>query len=366
VPGRRRKCLDPAAQINQYGRVSDPELRAEDLLSGPRGRELCARLTGLAPPRAGVLLVPVPGPAGASPPAGAEPPGQDDEEQPAPLPPDRDDPLAVIPALADVIEGACYWGGPPAADPLGHADVIAELRPAAARLAGSAGCRWWWSGLDRGTQRYVQWTARQPAPELASAAEMLRNADAEVGEDERRMSRYRHLPAGSGVNGPWWTCPSVLSTTRRLGRLGAVLLAGQEDGFGDTDAVVWPLAVTGTARVLEVGGAQAWQRLVAAYPRPATATYRHTWAWTGWDGEWLVPRWPAVARDWDGVHLSVAGYLSTAGRALPVGTARTLLAGWNPDETYWLTDVLTPSSQERAWHNPDRTPLGWQEVTVTA
>jgi hypothetical protein len=156
-------------------------------------------------------------------------------------------------------------GGPPAADPLGHPDVIVELRPVAARLAGSAGCRWWWSGLDRGTQRYVQWTARQPAPELASAAEMLRNADAEA-------------------------CPSVLSATRRLGRLGAVLLAGQEDGFGDTDAVVWPLAVAGTARVLEVGGAQAWQRLVAAYPRPATATYRHTWAWTGWDGEWLVPR----------------------------------------------------------------------------
>jgi hypothetical protein len=51
-----------------------------------------------------------------------------------------------------------------------------------------------------------------------------------------------------------------------------------------------------------------------------------------------MPRWPAVARDWDGVHLSVAGYLATAGRALPVGAARTLLGGWNPDETYWLAD----------------------------
>jgi hypothetical protein len=355
-----------AVQVNQYGRVSEAELRAGDLLSGPRGRELCARLAGLAQPRDGVLLVQVPGPAGASPPAAAEPPVQDDEEQRQPLPPDRDDPLAVIPMLAEVAEDAGYWGGAPATDPLGHPDVIAELHPVAARLAGSAGCRWWWSGIDRGAQRYVQWTARQSPPELASAAKMLRDADAEADEDERRMSSYRNLPAGSGVHGPWWTRPSVLSTSRRLGRLGAVLLAGQEDGFGDTDAVVWPLTAAGAARVLEVDGPQAWQRLIAAYPRPATATYRHTWAWTGWDGEWLVPRWPAVARDWDGVHLSVAGYLSTAGRALPVGTARTLLAGWNPDETYWLTNVLTHVSPPRPWHNPDRTPLGWQEATATA
>ena len=140
------------------------------------------------------MLVPV-GWSGWRQPAEAELPGQDDEERPAPLPPDRDDPLAVIPALANVIEDAGYWGESPAADPLGHPDVIAELRPVAARLAGSAGCRWWWSGLDRGTQRYVQWTARQPAPELAAAAEMLRNADAEADEDERRMSRYRRRPA---------------------------------------------------------------------------------------------------------------------------------------------------------------------------
>jgi hypothetical protein len=238
------------------GRVSEPELRARDLLAGPRGRELCARLAGM-----------------------------DVREMYEQLAPSQSVPLVRVPGPADV---------------------------------------------------------SPQAPELGNAAEMLRAADAEADEDERRMSADRHLPAGSGVSGPWWTRPGVLSTTRRLGRLGAVLLAGQEDGFGDTDAVVWPVVVSGAARVLEIDGPQAWQRLVTDYPRPATATYRHTWAWTGWDGDWVVPRWSAVARDWDGVHLRVAGYLATAGRALPVGTARTLLGGWNPDETYWLTDVLRP------------------------
>ena len=357
------------------GRVSEPELRTGDLLAGPRGRELCARLAGLdvremrdrLAPSQSVPLVRVPGPAAVSPRAQPELSDEDDEEQPSPLPTDRDDPLAVIPALADVAEDVSYWGDYSSPDALDDPDVEARLRPVAGLLAGSAGCRWWWSGLDRAAQRYVQWTARDDAaPELDGAAEMLRDADARADADERSMSKDRHLAAGSGVNGPWWTCPSVISTTRRLGRLGALLLAGREDGFGDTDAVLWPVAVTSAARVLEIDGPQAWQRLVAAYPRPATATYRHTWAWTGWDGDWVVPRWSAIARDWDGVHLSVAGYLATAGRALPVGTARTLLGGWNPDETYWLTNVLSPRGPSSVWHNPDSTPLGWQEVTATA
>jgi hypothetical protein len=316
--------------MNEYEPVSEPEFRAGELLAGPRGRELCARLAGIA------------------------------------LPEMRDQ-LAVIPALADVVEEACYWGGP-AAGPLDDPAMTAGLRGMAVRVAGSAGCQWWWSGLDRAAQRHVQWTAREDPPGFGGAAGMLRRAqaEAEAEERERKMGRDRHKAAGSGMSGAWWShpFPGAISTTRRLGSLGAVLLAGQEDGFGDTDAVVWPLAVAGTARIFEVDGPGAWQRLVAAYPRPATATYRHTWAWTGWDGEWLLPRWPAVARDWDGVHLSVAGYLATAGRALPVEAARTLLGGWNPDQTYWLADVVTPDGQARAWRNNDGNPLGWKECTT--
>ena len=46
-----------------------------------------------------------------------------------------------------------------------------------------------------------------------------------------------------------------------------------------------------------------------------------------------IPDYLAVAEDFDAFHLSVAGYLSTAGRSLPVGDASTVLAGWDPDET---------------------------------
>jgi hypothetical protein len=327
-------------------------VRARDLLTGPRGRELCARLAGIdvretrkgiSPLTAADLLGRLSQPRGLL--------GFED-----------DDPLAAVAALADTAEDVNYWGGW-SAGPLEDPAVIAELGMMAARVAESAGCQWWWSGVDRSSQQFVEWAGpEEPAPGLRGAAEMLRRLSAEAIKRERRTSRDRRRPAGTGIDGPWWSFPfpGLISTTRRLGSLGAVLLAGREDGHGETEAVVRPVMLAGNARVFEIDGPLAWQRLVTGYPATATATYRHTWAWTGWDGEWLVPRWPAVAADWDGVHLSVAGYLSTAGRPLPAGSARTLLAGWNPDESYWLADVITALGEAQAWHNPSRDPLGWK------
>jgi hypothetical protein len=78
-------------------------------------------------------------------------------------------------------------------------------------------------------------------------------------------------------------------------------------------------------------------------------------------GPWLVPDWSRVAQEWDAVHLTVAGYLASATRCIPVpdaadatGTAGTtgttgtagstgrveaasVIGGWGPDVTYWLT-----------------------------
>ena len=339
--------------------MPEPGVRARDLLTGPRGRELCARLAGIDTweVRKGILPLTT-----------AADLLSRLSQQRSVLGFDDDGPLAAVAALADTAEEVNYWGGW-SAGPLEDPAVIAELRTTAARVAESAGCQWWWSSVDRSAQQYVEWAGpEEPAPELGDATEMLHRIDGEAIECERRMSRDRHRPAGTGIAGPWWSFPfpGLISTTRRVGSLGAVLLAGREDGHGETEAVVRPLVLAGNARVFEIDGPQAWQRLVTGYPRTATATYRHTWAWTGWDGEWLVPHWPAVAADWDGVHLSVAGYLSTAGRLLPAGSARTLLAGWNPDETYWLADVITSLGEAQAWHNASREPLGWKMRTMTS
>jgi hypothetical protein len=77
---------------------------------------------------------------------------------------------------------------------------------------------------------------------------------------------------------------------------------------------------------------------------------------TGRIGTWHIPDWRALADDWDAVHVSAAGYLTTATRALPVAddAPATVLAGCNPDQTWWLTDVLaTTTPHPASWHKPD-------------
>src|SRR5690606_27224849 len=116
---------------------------------------------------------------------------------------------------------------------------------------------------------------------------------------------------------------------------GSVGLDLEEDGFGELEARVIPVSVRGGIRVYELRGPDDWVSLVERHPLAVTLSRRHDW-WnvTGLDGAWLIPDWQAAAEDFDVVHLTVMGYLRMAGRALDAGDGRTLLAGWNPDESY--------------------------------
>lgn len=112
------------------------------------------------------------------------------------------------------------------------------------------------------------------------------------------------------------------------------------------------------ARIYEITDAEAWTALVAQHPLEVTASRRHDW-WrvTGREGTWVIPDWAAVATRFDAVHLTVDAYLTAAGRALPVehpsGPARTVMAGFDPDATWWLTDVRPVLGEPTAWRCDD-------------
>jgi len=66
------------------------------------------------------------------------------------------------------------------------------------------------------------------------------------------------------------------------------------------------------------------------------------------------PTGRGVAAEFDTVHLSVAGYLTTAGRVVAVDDEMsTVLAGWDPDATYWLSDAPPTDATEQTWTRGD-------------
>jgi hypothetical protein len=279
----------------------------------------------------------------------------------------RTDPLGLFPALGEAVDTSMPWQPPFVEDAVtGVPDVRAALRPLAEAVLASPAAAWWGTDLDRD----AQWVTRpvrdgepavvaSPGPAAAALRRWQRNHRA---EEERSRD---DVPVEQAAGGLWWSTPHnhgqtgddwamLPSSTRRLGPLGAVELALVEDGFGDDEALLHPLRPAPDARVLELHSAEDWGALVSRYPMRARWSRRSTWwASTGREEDWLVPDYRAVAADHDGIHLSVQGYLAAAGRAVDVDGGATVLAGWAPDATYWLTDTITVSPETERWTRQD-------------
>ena len=344
---------------------ASPASPAEALLSGPRGRALCWAVVLRGDPDAGWLRPQLARFWDAR------------EARTALLARARAMDLAALAAttgelaffadLADVVGTAAYWQEPhdaPIDRVLADAAVRDAMLPVAAAITAAPGARWWGSPAALDRQRYAQFLdehALDP-PRLTGAASMLRGWRSGTIADEERATVERPEDPSAPWSGHWWSTPALSGlpvTTRALPGLGAVRLALVEDGMGWRSARCWPLAPSAGARVCEIHDPEAWAGLAGRYPLDVSRSRRHDW-WrvTGWAGRWLIPDYAAVAADYDAVHVSVAGYLSAAGRALPVGDARTMLAGWEPDATWWLTDVLSSAGPVAEW-TADDDGTGW-------
>ena len=250
--------------------------------------------------------------------------------------------------LADIVNDWAFFP-----DQVDAVDVLSDhaeaLVPVATALVGAPASSWWWQAADRGAQRWVGFCGMAGPPLLGRTAEALAKWAQEPAANEDDASSW-----GPDASGEWWTAPlgeGLVSTSRALGDLPATELALYDDYPPDSDVVeVWELSVDSEARVYEVDGPASWCELVEAYPREVTHSRRNDWRrWTGVEGRWLVPDWARAASDWDGVHLTVAGYLASAYRALLVGNAGTCLAGWAPGVTVWLGDALSRPMLMARW-----------------
>lgn len=276
-----------------------------------------------------------------------------------------DDQLALLQAFAAVmLPGAIETAATPYL-----AAAVESLRPAADALARAPATQWWWEPPERGSQRWLG-GGGQPARGAALTA-ALRAQDEAGAEEEDRAARDRPWPPNRDTvySGTWWSPPlggGVFTSTGPVGPLPAVEAGCELDGAGQERFELWDVAISSGARIWNITSPDDWGRLVARYPRDVTASRRHDWfRFTGRDGRWLLPDWPRAAGDWDGVHLSIAGYISATGPAIPAGDAATVLAGWGPDQTLWLNDVFTSVDRAGTWTGtpgPDafpEAPLPW-------
>lgn len=266
---------------------------------------------------------------------------------------------AALRAFADAVAHARYWQEPDGSDVLAATPVVrSALGRVARHVAGSVtGIDWWSAPLDRADQHAVTWEGGQEEQALG-AADRLARWRADIAAQEARARAYRLADPEASWSGEWWSCPpsDLVHTTRSLGRFGPVGVWLVEDNMGWERAVTHRVATPAGARVYEIDGADAWAALCRAYPLEVTEQKRHDWYdTTGRYGRWVLPDWTAVAVDHDAVHLTAAAYLTAAGTVVPVdGDTASVIAGWNPDETYWLSDDARPGADGAVWARDDQ------------
>lgn len=264
----------------------------------------------------------------------------------------------LLRALSDTVASAMGWQPPHATDVvLADPEVNALLLPVAEAALDAPAARWWSTPLDRGTQvrTLLDLGSTETHHRNGTARERLRRWRSGVLEQERQFAEHDARHPTTPLSGMWWVTPAHTGldvTTRALARAGSAALWLTEDSMSWESADLVPCTAAPESRVLEIAGPADWSALVSAYPLDVTTSRRSDWfgAVDARDGAWLIPDWSAVAEEHDAVHVSVLGWLTTSGESVPAGAgASTTLAGWDPDATWWLADVVRRSGAPARW-----------------
>lgn len=257
----------------------------------------------------------------------------------------RVEPEVIDRALAAAVDTSRPWQEPDGEDALTELpDVKRALAPIAGHVMRLASARWWSQGRQ-GEQWVIDWRAvDDAAPTPGKPSRDLSTWARDARAEEVQAKKERPSDPHAAWSGTWWSFPA--GTVQSVGQmpLGLDLI---EDSVGGVDATVIP--VRGAGRTYEVRTGDDWVSLCRDYPLNVTASRRHDWyRCTGYEGGWVIPDWEKVAERWGAVHVTVLAYLSSANRALKVDPdVSTVMAGWNPDTTVWLSDVESDNSPQR-------------------
>ncbi|QIV87478.1 hypothetical protein [Glutamicibacter mishrai] len=261
-------------------------------------------------------------------------------------------------ALARSVDAARYWQEPDGHDTLLAApELVRGLERVAQHISASSAAAQWAAAMDERAQFRIEFEEQDPVvvPQRTDrkAIDTLLRWKEQLIIAEARAAAERPVPVTAALSGEWWSVPDQLlpSSTGVFANKEPVGLSCVEDGFGWERASAKIMSVPPAANVLEISTAEDWIHLCREQGIDVTAQKRHDWyRVTGRDGAWKIPDWLAVARRYDGVHLSIAAYLALAGECLAVDEKfSTVIAGWDPDRTFWFTDALRFYGPAQEW-----------------
>lgn len=302
-------------------------------------------------------------------------------------------------AMSEVIAGAMYWQPPQPEDVIAADPAMVDvLRPWAEVIIDSGLLDAWSVGPDFDDLWELTWddsdhtgdipsrlsaepaalmSGADSAPPSDAAAAALRAWSAEVASSENEYRQEFAKDPRTAGSGEWWSTPAheLVTTTGTWPSGEPIGLSLVEDDFGLSRARACRLRLRDTFSVFIVDRPEQWAALCRKYPLDVTAQRRQVWfEATGRRGRWVIPDWSRAAEDCDGVYVSLAGYLRTAGAVVDVGDAdrlpetagrpavgdtddriASLMAGWNPDTTYWLTDAVAGITEVVDWAQDDET-----------
>lgn len=264
--------------------------------------------------------------------------------------------------LAASCDNARYWQEPDGTDVLAATDSMRRSLTRVAEHVASSHCTSWWrQPVQRDEQWSTTWEGDFDASPSIDPIGLLRSTRAGIIEKERTAHIERPADPTANWSGDWWSSPAaaLTSSTRLLDGTSPANLWFVEDSFGWDHAQTIKVKIPREANIYEIDSADAWASLCKRFPIEVTAQVRHDWyRTTGRSGIWVMPDWLRVAEHYNAVHLQVQAYLCAAGTAIPITEhTASVIAGWNPDQTYWFTPEIAWSGDPVRWER--REDDGW-------
>ena len=168
----------------------------------------------------------------------------------------------------------------------------------------------WWDDLDRKNQI---WVGRSPNPPVDDQLIVdLTPFGSETPKPKRAFWTSTFVPV---LVSPWLHTP--------------------EDQFSGP-YYTWEVTVTDSARVLEIHSRDTWSALARFYPRAEAGFIFTATPHRPQNAARLDPDWSELSRDWDGVHLSIGGWLTAEDVPHESDGVKTELRGWGMESTVWF------------------------------